>query len=62
MTVPSLRGRNLGLGFDPELLYIGTMVHDLGLNEQFLSSGRRFEVDSADEGSVPPSGRSCAGS
>src|SRR6184192_3391927 len=45
----SLQGRNRGLSFDPELLYIAAMFHDLGLNEQFRSSGRRFEVDSADE-------------
>ena len=45
----SLQGRNRDLSFDPELLYIGAMFHDLGLNEQFRSSGRRFEVDSADE-------------
>jgi HD domain len=45
----SLQGRNRGLSVDPELLYIGAMFHDLGLGEQFRSSGRRFEVDSADE-------------
>jgi hypothetical protein len=45
----SLQGRNRGLSFDPELLYIGAMFHDLGLNVQFRSSGRRFEVDGADE-------------
>lgn len=45
----SLQGRNRGLSFDPELLYIGAMFHDLGLNGSFRSSGRRFEVDSADE-------------
>ena len=45
----SLQGRNRGLSFDPELLYIGAMFHDLGLNEQFRDSGRRFEVNSADE-------------
>jgi len=45
----SLQGRNRGLSFDPELLYIGAMFHDLGLNQEFRSSGRRFEVDSADE-------------
>ena len=28
----SLQGRNRGLSFDPELLYIGAMFHDLGLN------------------------------
>jgi hypothetical protein len=45
----SLQGRNRGLSFDPELLYIGAMFHDLGLAERFHSSGHRFEVDSADE-------------
>jgi hypothetical protein len=45
----SLQGRNRGLSFDPELLYIGAMFHDLGLAERFHGSGRRFEVDSADE-------------
>ncbi|OHV34232.1 MULTISPECIES: HD domain-containing protein [Pseudofrankia] len=45
----SLQGRNHGLSFDPELLYIGAMFHDLGLGERFRGSGRRFEVDSADE-------------
>nr|WP_241835463.1 HD domain-containing protein [Pseudofrankia asymbiotica] len=45
----SLRGRNRRLSFDPELLYIGAMFHDLGLGESFRGSGRRFEVDSADE-------------
>jgi hypothetical protein len=45
----SLQGRNRGLSFDPELLYIGAMFHDLGLNEQFRGSGQRFEVDSAGE-------------
>jgi len=45
----SLQGRNRGLSFDPELLYIGAMFHDLGLNAEYRSSGRRFEVDSADE-------------
>jgi HD superfamily phosphodiesterase len=44
----SLQGRNCGLSFDPELLYIGAMFHDLGLNQEFRGSGRRFEVDSAD--------------
>lgn len=45
----SLQGRNRGLGFDPELLYIGAMFHDLGLGEAHRSSGRRFEVDGAEE-------------
>src|SRR5258708_13002762 len=37
----SLQGRNRGLSFDPELLYIGAMFHDLGLNEQFRHTGPR---------------------
>jgi hypothetical protein len=45
----SVQGRNRGLSFDPELLYIGAMFHDLGLNEEFRGSGRRFEVDGAGE-------------
>ncbi|MBT2529883.1 HD domain-containing protein [Streptomyces sp. ISL-99] len=45
----SLQGQNRGLSFDPELLYIGAMFHDLGLNQEFRTSRRRFEVDSADE-------------
>jgi HD superfamily phosphodiesterase len=45
----SLQGRNRGLSFDPELLYLGAMFHDIGLNEQYRGSGRRFEVDSAGE-------------
>jgi hypothetical protein len=45
----SLQGRNRGLSFDPELLYVGAMFHDTGLSEEFRGSGRRFEVDGADE-------------
>ncbi|MEV5582613.1 HD domain-containing protein [Streptomyces parvus] len=45
----ALQGRRRDLSFDPELLYVGALFHDLGLGEPFRSSGRRFEVDSADE-------------
>jgi hypothetical protein len=45
----SLQGRNRDVSFDPELLYIGAMFHDLGLNEEFRHTGRRFEVNSANE-------------
>ncbi|MFB7497913.1 HD domain-containing protein [Streptomyces sp. NPDC056161] len=45
----SLQGHNRDLSFDPELLYIGAMFHDVGLNKEFHHSGHRFEVDSADE-------------
>jgi hypothetical protein len=45
----SLQGRVRGMSWDPELLYIGAMFHDVGLGEAHRGSGRRFEVDSADE-------------
>ena len=45
----ALRGKRRGLSYDPELLYLGAMFHDLGLGEEYRNSGRRFEVDSADE-------------
>lgn len=45
----ALRGQQLGLGFDPELLYVGAMFHDLGLTAGFRGSERRFEIDGADE-------------
>ncbi|GAA3693258.1 hypothetical protein GCM10022420_093370 [Streptomyces iranensis] len=45
----SLQGRGRDLSFDPELLYLGAMFHDVGLNEAFHASGHRFEVDSANE-------------
>ncbi|MEU8886877.1 HD domain-containing protein [Streptomyces sp. NPDC048442] len=45
----ALQGGNRGLSFDPELLYLGAIFHDLGLGEQHRTSGRRFEVDGADE-------------
>jgi hypothetical protein len=43
----SLQGRRLELKFDPELLYIGAMFHDVGLTERYRSKDERFEVDSA---------------
>ncbi|MFD0885346.1 HD domain-containing protein [Streptosporangium algeriense] len=45
----ALRGREQGLDFDPELLYVGAMFHDLGLTERFRRTDRRFEIDGADE-------------
>jgi hypothetical protein len=35
------------LKFDPELLYIGAMFHDIGLTKQYSSATERFEVDGA---------------
>lgn len=45
----ALRGREQGLEFDPELLYVGAMFHDLGLTERFRRTNQRFEIDGADE-------------
>jgi hypothetical protein len=43
----SLAGKSRGLKFDPELLYIGAMFHDMGLTPQHSSNSDRFEVDGA---------------
>ncbi|MFE6871369.1 HD domain-containing protein [Kitasatospora sp. NPDC057692] len=45
----ALRGAGQGLDFDPELLYIGAMFHDLGLTGRFARTDQRFEIDGADE-------------
>lgn len=45
----ALRGREQGLDFDSELLYVGAMFHDLGLTERFRRTDQRFEIDGADE-------------
>ncbi|MEU0382630.1 MULTISPECIES: HD domain-containing protein [Streptomyces] len=45
----ALRGRGQGLDFDPELLYVGAMFHDLGLTGRFRRTDQRFEIDGADE-------------
>lgn len=44
----SLRGQEQGLNYDPELLYIGAMFHDLGLTEKYRRTDQRFEIDAAD--------------
>lgn len=45
----ALRGRELELDFDPELLYVGALFHDLGLTEKYRTADQRFEIDGADE-------------
>lgn len=45
----ALRGREQVLDYDPELLYIGAMFHDLGLTEKYRRTDQRFEIDAADE-------------
>ncbi|MEE8874485.1 HD domain-containing protein [Pseudomonas helleri] len=43
----ALSGQRKQLAYDPELLYVGAMFHDLGLVEGHRSDNERFEVDSA---------------
>jgi hypothetical protein len=43
----ALTGERKQLKYDPELLYIGAMFHDMGLTKKYSSAHDRFEVDSA---------------
>lgn len=43
----ALTGDRRGLKYDPELLYLGAMFHDMGLTETYSSPNLRFEVDGA---------------
>ena len=43
----ALTGLRKKLKFDPELLYVGAMFHDVGLTEAYCDSKLRFEVDGA---------------
>ena len=43
----ALAGKRQGLEFDPELLYMASIFHDMGLTPQYSSRSDRFEVDGA---------------
>jgi len=43
----ALTGGRRELKYDPELLYLGAMFHDMGLTEEYSSPNLRFEVDGA---------------
>ena len=43
----ALRGNQKNLKYDPELLYISAIFHDLGLVPPYSSQDQRFEVDGA---------------
>src|SRR5215218_8124494 len=43
----SLHGEQLMLDYDPELLYVGAMFHDIGLVDGHRSEHERFEIDGA---------------
>src|ERR1700720_2872430 len=40
-------GKRKGFAFDPELLYVSAMFHDMGLTAKHSSATDRFEVDGA---------------
>jgi hypothetical protein len=43
----SLTGHRENLAFDADLLYVGTLFHNVGLNTRYERSPHRFEVDGA---------------
>lgn len=43
----ALTGERKGLKYDPELLYVGAIFHDMGLFDAYASATDRFEVDGA---------------
>jgi hypothetical protein len=43
----ALSGERKRLKYDPELLYVGAMFHDIGLTDKYRQSQLRFEVDGA---------------
>ncbi|MFF2479756.1 HD domain-containing protein [Paenibacillus sp. NPDC058071] len=43
----AMRGNLNHIKYDPELLYISSLFHDLGLTPAFRSADKRFEVDGA---------------
>lgn len=43
----TITGHRRGLSFDPELLYVSAMFHDMGLTARHSSRTERFEVDGA---------------
>jgi HD domain len=45
----ALLGERQGLAYDPELLYVGSLFHDVGLVEGHRSADERFEIDGANE-------------
>jgi HD domain len=44
----AMKGIRENLKFDPELLYVAALFHDLGLVDAYHTETKRFEVDGAD--------------
>ncbi len=43
----AMKGSRENLKFDPELLYVAALFHDMGLYDAYHTETKRFEVDSA---------------
>jgi HD superfamily phosphodiesterase len=43
----ALTAERTGVKYEPELLYLGAMFHDMGLTDKYSSPDLRFEVDGA---------------
>ncbi|WP_204128499.1 HD domain-containing protein, partial [Pseudomonas ogarae] len=43
----AMKGNLNQIKYDPELLYISSLFHDIGLTPAFRSDDKRFEVDGA---------------
>lgn len=43
----AVNGEKANQKYDPELLYVSALFHDLGLTKQYMSDDLRFEVDGA---------------
>ena len=52
----ALAGQQRKLAYDPELLYVGCLFHDMGLTHDHCSCDKRFEVDGADAAGERPIG------
>jgi hypothetical protein len=44
----AMKGTRQNITFDPELLYVAALFHDLGLLDMYHTETKRFEVDGAD--------------
>ena len=44
----AMKGTRQNIKFDPELLYVAALFHDLGLVDKYHTETKRFEVDGAD--------------
>src|SRR5262245_24017573 len=43
----AMKGTQQNIKFDPELLYVAALFHDLGLVDKYHTETKRFEVDGA---------------